>query len=74
MIEKTLKTTGGKITIKIPSHLHELTLGQLMAMQEKTELSDLDAISILSGVSIDELQNIKNVEDLHVFGEAVLSL
>ena len=74
MIEKTLKTIGGKITIKIPSLLNELTLGQLMAMQEKTELSDLDAISILSGVAVEELQNIKNTDDLNLFGEAALSL
>lgn len=74
MIEKTLKTIGGKINIKIPSNLNELTLGQLMAMQEKPDLSDLDAISILSGVAIEELQNIKDAEELHVFGEAVLSL
>ncbi|MGY3211180.1 hypothetical protein [Mucilaginibacter sp. HD30] len=74
MIEKTIKTIEGKITIKIPSLLNELTLGQLMAMQEKTDLSDLDAISILSGIPIDELQNIKDANDMHVFGEAVLSL
>jgi len=74
MIEKTLKTIEGKINIKIPSLLNELMLGQLMAMQEKPDLSDLDAISILSGIAIDELQNIKNAEDLYVFGEAVLSL
>ena len=74
MIEKTIKTIEGKINIKIPSLLNELTLGQLMAMQEKTDLSDLDAISILSGIAIDELQNIKDANDLHVFGEAVLSL
>jgi hypothetical protein len=57
MIEKTLKTIGGKINIKIPSLLNELTLGQLMGMQEKIDLSD-----------------IKDPADLHVFGEAVLSL
>ena len=74
MIEKTIKTIEGKINIKIPSLLNELTLGQLMAMHEKTDLSDLDAISILSGIAIDELQNIKDANDLHVFGEAVLSL
>jgi len=74
MIEKTLKTVEGKINIKIPSLLNELTLGQLMAMQEKTEMSDLDAISILSGAAVEELQNIVNADDLHVFGDAVLSL
>jgi len=74
MIEKTISTTTGKLTLKIPSSLYELTLGQLMAMQEKPELNDLDAISILSGVPVQELQNIKSADDLHVFGEAVLSL
>ncbi|PJJ79957.1 hypothetical protein [Mucilaginibacter auburnensis] len=74
MIEKPISTITGKITLKIPSTLQELTLGQLMAMQEKPELNDLDAISILSGTPTQELQNIKNADDLHVFGEAVLSL
>ena len=74
MIEKRLNTTDGKITVRIPDTLNELTLGQLIAMQEKLDLSDLDAISILSGVPVDELQNIKNADELHVFGEAVLSL
>jgi len=74
MIEKTLKTIDGKILVKMPTELHEVTLGQMMAMQEKQYLNDLDAISILSGIPIDELKNVRNMDDFQSFGEAVLLL
>ncbi|MDR3693385.1 hypothetical protein [Mucilaginibacter sp.] len=74
MIEKTLKTTTGRIKIKIPSSLHELTLGQLIEIQDKPELNDLEAIGILSGIAVEQLQNVKNYDDLQQFGETVLLL
>lgn len=74
MIEKTIKTTTGRIKIKIPSVVNELTLGQLIAMQDKPNLNDLEAISILSGIEVEQLQNIKNFNDLQQFGETVLLL
>jgi hypothetical protein len=74
MIEKTLKTTTGKLTVSIPGNLTEVTLGQMIALQEKPELSDLDAISILSGISVHELQSVRNADDFAVFAEAILSL
>jgi hypothetical protein len=74
MIERTLKTTRGALSVTIPSQLKEVTLGQMMQLQDKTELSDLDAISILSGIAIDELKDVSNFHDFDVFGEAVLSL
>jgi hypothetical protein len=74
MIEKTLKTTDGKIRVRIPTLLNELTLGQMMAMQEKPYLDDLDAISILSDIPKDELQSVKSFEDFLTFGSYVNSL
>jgi len=74
MIEKTLKTTGGKLQVKIPTNLHEVTLGQMMAMQEKHSLNDLDAISILSGIAIEELYTVRNINDFQAFGNSVLAL
>jgi hypothetical protein len=74
MIEKTLKTTCGTLNIAMPSQLKEISLGQMMQLQEKTDLSDLDAISILSGIAIEELKDVSNFHDFDVFGEAVLSL
>lgn len=74
MIEKTIKTTTGKLTVKIPSQLNEVTLGQMIAIQEKPQLNDVEAISILSGIPADELYNIKNMDDFQVFGDAVLAL
>ena len=74
MIEKTLNTTTGKLKIKIPTLLNEVTLGQMMQLQDKPGLNDLEAISILSGIELETLQNIKRMDDLQVFGDAVLSL
>lgn len=74
MIEKTLKTTRGTLSITMPSRLKEVTLGQMMQLQDKTELSDLDAISILSGIAVDELKDVINFYDFNVFGDAVLSI
>jgi len=34
MIEKILKTTYGRLKIKIPTALAEITLGQIMEIQE----------------------------------------
>ncbi len=74
MIEKHLRTTSGKISLTIPTELHELSLGQLIALQEKKALDDLDALSILSGTQKSELQNIKDIADLGEFGATILSL
>ena len=74
MIEKTLRTTGGKLLVKIPTLLNEVTLGQVMEMQEKHQLSDIDAISILSGIPVNELKNVSNINDFSIFGESVQSL
>jgi hypothetical protein len=74
MIEKTLKTTHGKLLVKIPAELKEVTLGQMMAMQEKEYLNDLDAISILSGIPMEDLKSVSNMDDFQVFGASVHSL
>jgi hypothetical protein len=74
MIEKTLLTTHGRLRVKIPSQLDEVTLGQMMALQDTKELGDLDAISILSGVPVADLQSVKDASDFMAFADAVLSL
>ena len=74
MIERTLKTTDGKILVSIPTSLEEITMGQMMEMQEKHYLDDMDAISILSGIPKEDLYNVTNIEDFQVFGDHVLSL
>jgi hypothetical protein len=74
MIEKTLKTTTGKLHIKIPTQLSDVTLGQMMAMQAKPNLNDIEAISILSGIAIQELQQVKDANDFLVFADSVLAL
>lgn len=74
MIEKTLKTTQGKLLISMPQQLSEVTLGQMMQLQDAPDLKDLDAISILSGVPASELQNVSNANDFMDFADAVLNL
>ena len=46
----------------------------MMDMQAKHYLNDLDAISILSGISMDELNSVRNIDDFQAFGESVSSL
>jgi len=74
MIEKTLKTIDGSLRVRIPTILNEITLGQMIGMQEKHYLNDLDAISILSGIPKDDLNNVINFDDFSVFGDYVQSL
>ncbi|NOW97236.1 hypothetical protein [Mucilaginibacter sp. SG564] len=74
MIQKTLKTITGKLSVTIPTELNEVTLGQIMAMQQKPDLNDIEAISILSGIAIEELQNVKSIHDFQVFTDTVLAL
>ncbi|NVM62549.1 hypothetical protein FHW88_000825 [Mucilaginibacter sp. SG538B] len=74
MTEQILKTPQGKLRVRIPTQLNEVTLGQLMDLQARPDITDLEAISILSGIPVIELHNIKNYDDLHQFGDAVLSL
>jgi len=64
----------GKLRIKIPSQLNEITLGQMIEIQENPMLNDIGAISILSGISIDQLKNVSDISRFQVFGDAVLSL
>ena len=69
MIEKTLKTIDGSLRVLIPTILNEITLGQMIGMQEKHYLNDLDAISILSGIPKQDLNNVINFDDFSIFGE-----
>jgi hypothetical protein len=74
MIEKTLKTGDGKLKVRIPTILNEITLGQMMEMHERHYMDDLDAISILSGITREELYTVTNFDDFQVFGDYVQAL
>ena len=74
MIEKKLRTTDGWLTVKMPTLINELTLGQLMEMQDKPYLTDLEAISILSSVPVSELNTVCDVTDFQLFSEYILLL
>jgi len=74
MIEKTLKTTSGKLRVSIPTQLNEVTLGQMMHLQQTSDLNDIDAISILSGIPVDQLKTVLDFNDFLLFGNVVQSL
>lgn len=74
MIEKKLRTTEGRLLVKMPTLINELTLGQLMEMQDKPYLTDLEAISILSGVPVSELNTVCDVTEFQIFSEYILLL
>lgn len=58
----------------MPEQLSEITLGQLIDMQAITCLSDMQAVSILSGTPLSHIQNIRNAADLEIFSPLVLSI
>ena len=74
MIEKTLKTTIGKLRVTVPTQLSEVTLGQMIDLQQAPNLTDIHAISILSGISVDDLKTAINFTDFQLFGDAAQSL
>ncbi|OJW13529.1 hypothetical protein [Mucilaginibacter sp. 44-25] len=74
MIERNLATGNGMLRVRIPSQLNELSLGQMIALQNEKELSDIQAISILSGVPANELMQITNGNELMQFTDTILSL
>ncbi|MEO6979749.1 MAG: hypothetical protein ABI113_15275, partial [Mucilaginibacter sp.] len=73
-VAKSLTTTTGKLMVSIPTTLAEVKLGQMMALQQNPNLGDIEAISILSGIPVEQLQNVQSMDDFAIFGEAVLTL
>ncbi|GAB3936962.1 hypothetical protein [Mucilaginibacter myungsuensis] len=71
---RKIRTTTGWLAIAMPQQLSDITLGQLIAMQSADKLGDLDAVSILSGTPLADLQNILDVKDLEVFNADVASI
>ena len=74
MITKTLKTINGKLEVSIPSQLSEISIGQMMQLQDAPKLDDMQAISILSGVAVTDLQNVSNAADFMSYTDGVLNL
>ncbi|RVT99781.1 hypothetical protein EOD41_15170 [Mucilaginibacter limnophilus] len=74
MIKKTVKTITGKLSISIPQHLGDITLGQMIALQELTDSDDIKTLSILSGIPADELKQVNNADELSDLGSQVLLL
>jgi hypothetical protein len=74
MLQKTLKITQGKLKVSIPETLDEITLGQLIELQEKPDINDLEAISIIADIPLQNLQNVTDINELYQFAAPVLAL
>jgi hypothetical protein len=74
MITKKLKTIKGYVEISMPEKLEEVTLGQLITVQQTEHLGDLQAISILSGTPLSTLQNVTHADELQVFSTQVQNI
>jgi hypothetical protein len=74
MIKRKLKTVAGHISISLPDQLNEITVGQLMELQERPDITDIEAISILSRIAVEELKNVSNMDEFRVFEDIVSSL
>ncbi|WP_158824725.1 hypothetical protein [Mucilaginibacter lacusdianchii] len=74
MITQTFRTTTGKLRVTIPTQLKELTLKQLIGLQQKANLTDLDAIHILSGVPLIDLKQITDVGEIQSLSNSIFSL
>lgn len=61
MIERTFKTIGRDLTVKIPSRLDEITLGQMIDFC-KEGLTDLEAIAALTSIPVEALYGIRDVD------------
>ncbi|TWI94027.1 hypothetical protein JN11_04844 [Mucilaginibacter frigoritolerans] len=73
MLQKTLKTTTAKLKVSIPEKLDDITLGQLIDLQENPNINDLEAISILANIPLQDLQNVSDIHELYQLAEPVLA-
>jgi hypothetical protein len=74
MLQKILKTTQAKLKVNIPETLNEITLGQLIELQEKPNINDLEAISILANIPLQDVQNVTDINELYQLAAPVLAL
>ncbi|MBE9584219.1 hypothetical protein IM792_07145 [Mucilaginibacter sp. JRF] len=74
MIEKSVRTHRGQLSIRMPETLDEITLGQMIALQAAENLGDVEAISILSGTAADDLKQVKDASELSIFSGQILRL
>lgn len=85
MVTKTIKTTSGPLVISIPASRDEISIGLLQALTPEPghSFSQLETLSILSGISLDSgynsdsdidlpgLYDIINMDDLSYFDETL---
>lgn len=70
MITKILNTLSGKVKIKIPTDLSEITLGSMIAMQSATG----DEIPLIPELTKEVIENIIEFSELLDIRERILSL
>lgn len=69
---QTIETLSGKLKIKIPTNLNEVSLSQMIAMQSLEDGSN--EIPLIPGLTEDVVNNIINFQDLIDIRERILSL
>lgn len=70
MITKTIRTISGKVKLHIPENLSEITLGQMIAMEQVSD----NSIPLIPELTEDIVNNIINLDDLLNIRERILSL
>lgn len=65
MFSTTLKTTEVKLSVQIPDAIQGITMGMMAQLQK--EVSDIESISILSGIELEKLYQVRKIEDFDQF-------
>ncbi len=73
MITKTLRTLNGKIKVKIPTGLDEISIGQMIEMN-KLDLATAENIPLMPGLTREVLDNVIDYNELVDLQQHVLSL
>lgn len=74
MNKYTINTTEGLLTIKLPSSINEVTLGQMIELQENPELTDIGVIGVFSYVPLETLYTALNINDYEALGGNIMLL
>jgi hypothetical protein len=76
MFSRVIKTINGDIRVSIPAMLNELSVNQLIELQAlaQSDSNDLQIISVLSGLSLDALYNVCDLNSLEDFNPTILEL
>jgi hypothetical protein len=64
---------GAELILNIPANLNELTFGQLIDLQNP-ELTIFESLSILSGIPVDDLYNVRSYQEVTKIAKLYIDL